>query len=206
MGSTKIGGVTYPESTDQPLVSSHLRQALEEMGRMAVPRFANAAERNAAFTSLGISPTPGMLCYLADVDRYYRYRPTAPAAWVPFGYLISALNASGDTTTSTAYADMSVAGPAVSVETGTTAKVTITSLLYNSGSNVTLMSFAVSGATTIAADDQRSLQHALTSGVRASLVSVVTTLTPGTNVFTAKYRVAAGTGNFFYREISVEPM
>ena len=69
MGSTVIGGVTYPEMLDQPLVPSDLRRVAEEVMRSAMPRFASAAERTAAYATLGITPTRGATCWLDSALR-----------------------------------------------------------------------------------------------------------------------------------------
>lgn len=114
--------------------------------------------------------------------------------------------ATSQTETSTSYDDLSTPGPAVTVTTGTSARVTVTARIKNSGVNLTRMSFAISGATTVAADDTRSLEHEGTNWMRASATYTVTGLTPGSNTFTAKYKVAAGTGTFEDREILVEPI
>ena len=55
--------------------------------------------------------------------------------------------------------------------------------------NQCLMSFAVSGATTVAATDTRSLQLSERSqAIRAGATYLVTGLTAGSNTFTAQYR------------------
>jgi hypothetical protein len=75
------------------------------------------------------------------------------------------------------------------------------------------MSFAVSGASTVAASDIRSLarEHGTSSStgyIQASAVYVVTGLTNGSNTFTAKYRVSGTTGTdaFANRSIIVVPL
>ena len=125
--------------------------------------------------------------------------PSAPAN-------ATATVATSQTTTSTSYTDLATSGPAVTLTTGTKALVIITCASANTDINRTcLMSYAVSGATTIAASDsvasvnQNSGQ---TSTMRYSLASVPT-LTAGSNTFTAKYAVNAGTGTFWDREIFV---
>jgi len=90
MGSTVIGGITYPESTNAPVVPSDLRQMAEQIELNAVPRFASAAERTAAFATLGTSPTTGMVCYRNDAGYHEWYNGTTWIAltgsvgiWVP---------------------------------------------------------------------------------------------------------------------------
>lgn len=101
-------------------------------------------------------------------------------------------------------------GPTVTVVTGTTAKVTVTARMQNaSASFACMMSYAVSGASTIASQEASGVRSE-TSGTsefnRSSVVHIETGLTPGSNTFTAEYMVAGGTGAFANREILVEPL
>jgi len=114
--------------------------------------------------------------------------------------------ATNQTTTSTAYTDLATAGPAVTLTTGTKALVIVGCGIYNSAVNDTWMGFAVSGATTIAAADASALNIGGSNGtisITASRAILLTTLTAGSNIFTAKYRVTAGTGYFLNRSIAV---
>ena len=114
--------------------------------------------------------------------------------------------ATNQTTTSTSYTDLATAGPAVTLTTGTKALVVVSCGLYNSVANSTYMGFAVSGATTIAAADASAIEIGGSNGtvfVAVSRALMLTTLTAGSNVFTAKYRVSGGTGNFYNRAIVV---
>ncbi len=114
-----------------------------------------------------------------------------------------------ETTTSTSYADLATAGPAATVVTGTTALVIVSAQVKNSNAEVSsLMAVDVSSATTITASDSDALQiESVVAGaiIRASSVIFFSTLTAGSNVFTAKYRVGAGTGTFKTRNIIVIP-
>lgn len=117
-----------------------------------------------------------------------------------------------ETTTSTTYTNLATVGPAVTVTTGSKALVFFTADINNNtvGSS-SLMSVAVSGATTQAADDNYSVyaKTATTTGgftMRASSFRMFTGLTPGSNTFTAKYRVNGGTGTFNERYIFVMPL
>ena len=118
--------------------------------------------------------------------------------------------ATEQTTTSTSYTDLATAGPAVTVTTGTKALVIVSANLWNSGATQnTFMGFAVSGATTVAANDNFALQVYSGSGittVTASFAYIITGLTAGSNTFTAKYRVITGTGNYRWRTITVVDM
>jgi hypothetical protein len=119
----------------------------------------------------------------------------------------SATVATLQTTTSTSYTDLSTAGPAVTITTGTKALVLINSTLYksNTGSNG-YVGFAVSGATTIAASDTTAMNwnNQAYSNNRFSVSTRVTGLTAGSNTFTLKYRITGGgTGEYENREIIV---
>jgi hypothetical protein len=111
------------------------------------------------------------------------------------------------------YGDLATVGPAVTVNTGTAARVTITALAQvDTTSAWAFMSFAISGATTLAASDTNSWQWnasvGATNGSTMSMSRVITGLTPGSNVFTAKYRSSnvSYTGTFTNRFITVEPL
>ena len=115
--------------------------------------------------------------------------------------------ATAQTTASTSYTDLATAGPAVTITTGASAFVWVQCHVSNAaGATHTYMGFAVSGATTIAAADARAMYFQspnATNVVRAGICHFLDgTLTPGSNVFTAKYRVEANTGTFFNREIA----
>jgi len=115
----------------------------------------------------------------------------------------------GQQTNSTSYTDLTTSGPAVTVTTGTKALVIITGQIQPLAvDQFALMSYAVSGTTTIAANDKFAiaLRGSGTNGqnvVRASSAFLIKNLTAGSNTFTAKYRVVAGTGEFFNRQITV---
>ena len=116
--------------------------------------------------------------------------------------------ATSQTTTSTSYTDLSTAGPAVTLTTGTKALVIVSAHLTNSGEQRSYMSFAVSGATTLAAADTRSLMRYITAlqELGMSFAVILNGLTAGSNTFTAKYRVGGGTGTFYNRDINVIDM
>jgi hypothetical protein len=115
-----------------------------------------------------------------------------------------------ETTTSTSYADLATAGPAVTVTTGAMCWVLVTATESNntSGQNV-YMSYAVTGASSVSATDDRALlltAAATNQAMRATHVYLETGLTPGSNTFTAKYRVTGGTGSWSNRRIAALPL
>ncbi len=116
------------------------------------------------------------------------------------------------TTTSTSYGDLSGAtiGPAVTVTSGTTALVSFAAYMSASVSDRSvIVSYAVSGATTVAAlDDWALVVDGLPAGnpVRMGVTHISTGLTSGSNTFTLKYRVASAvTGTYANRHLAVLP-
>jgi hypothetical protein len=117
--------------------------------------------------------------------------------------------ATSATTTSTSYGDLSdTAGPTVTVTTGTQALVALYAAMVNSvAANNTLMSFTVSGASSVGAADNFAIGgNTGTVGLRYGNVFLVTGLTAGSNTFTAKYKVNGGTGTCVDRRLTVIPL
>lgn len=112
-----------------------------------------------------------------------------------------------ETTTSTSFTDLATVGPSVTVETGPLAFIIVHGAMENTGAGSSRMGYDVSGATTLAAADNRGIgvYGVAGAGVITSGVSLLT-LTPGTNTFTSKYRVGSGTGTFLSRRIVVFPL
>lgn len=124
----------------------------------------------------------------------------------------SATQISGaDTTSATSYGALSgSSGPVVTVTTGPVALVAVGALTQNStASSNSFASYAISGATTVAANDTISIgasnPTAAATNNNASRVKLETALTPGSNTFTMQYRVASGTGTFSNRHLAVIP-
>lgn len=115
-----------------------------------------------------------------------------------------------ESTGGTGYGNLATPGPAVTVTTGTRAIVMVTSLVQNStASQNSYASYAVSGASSIAATDDRAVlitAAATNQTLRASSVYMETGLTAGSNTFTMQYRVTGGTGSFQNRRITVIPL
>lgn len=114
------------------------------------------------------------------------------------------------TTTSTTYTALTTAGPSVTVTTGTSALVWVGATMNNTTvGNYTLMSYAVTGSSSIAASDDRAFyrgQPDASIDLSAGLLTLITGLTAGSNTFTALYRVTAGTGTWYRRTIAVIPL
>lgn len=112
------------------------------------------------------------------------------------------------TTSSTSYGDLATTGPSATVITGSNALVTIsTQGSTTSTADGANMSFAISGSTVVAANDNQSVSITSTTNTTGSETFPVTGLTPGSNTFTAKYRaVTGGTATFLRRNIVVYPL
>lgn len=114
------------------------------------------------------------------------------------------------TTSSTSYTDLSTSGPAVTLTTGTMVLLVVYSRLSNdTAGQVTVVSVAVSGASTVAADDARAIaatSAATDQAYRIGSPFLLTGLTAGSNTFTLKYRVDGGTGKFRDRHLAVIPI
>jgi hypothetical protein len=120
--------------------------------------------------------------------------------------LETAAISTSQTTTSVTYTDLSTVGPSVTITTGPAAIVWASCFIQNNTSGASShMSFAVSGATAIAASDVDALRFNAAANndfMRAGFTAKVT-LTPGSNTFTMQYRVSGNTGTFANRSITV---
>lgn len=114
-----------------------------------------------------------------------------------------------ETTTSTSYTDLSTVGPTVTVTTSNLALVMWGAQMSNDTADLsTRVSVGVTGASTIAESDVRALSFDPSSAngiFQGSHVVFYDDLTPGSNTFTLKYRVAGGTGTYLRRRLIVLP-
>jgi hypothetical protein len=113
------------------------------------------------------------------------------------------------TTTSTAYTDLATAGPSVTVTSGPGGALAFwCSRALNSTTGYSIVSLAITGAAganaAAAASDDRELSS--NRNRQYSQVVYYDGLTAGSNTFTMKYRVTAGTGTFSRRRLIVFPM
>jgi len=114
--------------------------------------------------------------------------------------------ATQEDTASTTYTDLATSGPAVVV---TLAEARTAIVLMKSGcTNTTTaddmwVSFAVSGATTLAASDSRAIRHNGSGGTQSYSAFETVSLSAGTNTITAKYRTDGGNGRFVERRLAV---
>ena len=170
--------------------------------------FATAAARDAAITS----PQEGQACYLKSTDAVMTY---SGSAWVAVGGAASFTTGTTDvatsqSTTSTSYVDLATV-QAATVTTGTKALVIIKTDVQNGASfNIGgLMSYAVSGASTVAASDTTNTGIRFFAGnanlqLSCGAAFLHTGLTAGSNVFTAKFKCDSGNlVTFLNRRIQV---
>lgn len=118
--------------------------------------------------------------------------------------------ATSETTGSTSYTALTTPGPAITATTRTKALVFFGCYLEDSlADTAVFMSIAVSGATTIAANDEWCVTldgAAAANGNRYGMAKLFDNLTAGSNTFTAQYKVSAGTGTFSNRDLVVVAM
>ena len=201
-------------STGDVLAASTWNQAIRENQKFGMATFTTEAARDASITS----PEEGMRAYLTA--------PTVPAATggttaIPTGITtvyngsvwvcttaVSAYTSNAGTTTSTSYtATLSGSpgtNPSVTLVTGTTALVTVASLLYGTTAGNVYASVAVSGAGTVAAADGYAAYTGTTAGIVSCKTFVLSGLTAGTNTFTINYKAGAYTGNYQDRQLVVQ--
>ncbi len=114
-----------------------------------------------------------------------------------------------ETTTSTSFVDLTTIGPRVTATTGDKALMLMAVQVANNGNGqASIAAWAVSGATSVAPDDDKSINIDQTGtdanqDMRAADVRRLTGLTPGSNVVTIQYRVTGGTGTFRRRHLIV---
>ncbi|MBM3660998.1 MAG: hypothetical protein FJW95_16055 [Actinobacteria bacterium] len=152
------------------------------------------------------SPVEGMTIYQTDTDTVLVYNGSAWTQVTPATATVDA----EETHTAGSYGDLSTSGPAVTLTTGTKAIVLVSCQAKHSVLGTSLrMSWAVSGATTIAAQDTwGTVVNAPVAGYYTQLGRQyqISGLTAGSNTFTAKYMGGAATGSFLRRTITVWPI
>ena len=177
--------------------------------RTGIPVFADSTARDAAFGGTGEKTlAEGQFAYLEDTNATQYYDGSNWQAVATTNITNdTATVATQQTTTSTSYTDLATSGPAVTVTTGTKVLVIISAgeIRNQNSSGECDMSFAVSGATTVAAADATSvgITSAASNETFRPTGAFIITVTAGSNTFTAKYRVGGGTGVFANRRISV---
>jgi hypothetical protein len=167
--------------------------------------YASFAALTAALTG-ATSPVAGVHAYLNDEKVIVVYNGTN---WIQITPEADAVQTGNQSFTTTNYTSgqPATAGPAISIRTGTSALITVSSNFMLNGTTAGFHSFAVSGATTLAASDNYAMRVD-NSGTTTnetygfSKTIFITGLTAGLNTFTSVYRVTGGTGGVSYRYIS----
>lgn len=167
----------------------------------------NAADLNTHLRDNLNETMPGKAVYAGSM---FVVNSTGPIALAERQLATASLGQS-ESTASTSYVDLATVGPTVTETTGTRAMVSISTRMYNNTNNaLCAMSYAVSGATTLAAADSSMVAI---DGVQTAnrwhvgVCDFLSSLTAGDNTFTAKYRAGgAGTAYFGYRRIVLWPL
>lgn len=148
-------------------------------------------------------------CPTAKVSSAGQYAVATAANTMAARAALGATVATSETTTSTTYVDLTTVGPAVTITTGTSAVVFLKCAIDNNTANTgTFMGFSVSGASSVAAADANAIDAVNAAAARSRFGGAffLTGLTAGSNIFTAKYKVAgASTGTFTQRDLFVIP-
>lgn len=179
-------------SAGQTLLDTQMTQI-----NTGIPVFATTTTRDAAFGTGKKTLAQGQFAFIEATNTTQYYDGSTWQNVAPTPQTIKAdYIATSQSTTSTSYTDLATVGPTVTITTGTTAYVTIQTLGSNTVANRQYMSFAVSGASTIAAGTYEIGPVVVPTGggVDAPLVLsfVVTGLTAGSNTFTCKYKSLDG--------------
>lgn len=110
--------------------------------------------------------------------------------------------AASENRTTTTYGDLATVGPTVTVNVGESGCVLVAlATALGNGGGYAQMSFAASGANTVAASDTRAIAVTGTTQ-RIGSTFLLTGLLPGITTITAKYNATAGTANFFDRRVA----
>lgn len=118
--------------------------------------------------------------------------------------------AAEEATTSTTPTTLTTAGPALTVNVGSSGRVRLVlgGYIRGSGSVIAKMGVALTGATSGGADSpERTLQQVHNVNTEGSIETIISGLAAGSTTFTAQYWVGtAGTGYFARRRLIVEPI
>lgn len=120
------------------------------------------------------------------------------------------IDTSESTTTTASFTNLATVGPTVISTTGSGALVSISSQIQNTTvQSYGGMGYDVSGATTVAAADDRALFFMSSTANALACASnlMLQSVTAGSNTFTARYRAGtAGTATFQRRRVMIFPL
>jgi len=175
-----------------------------------VPVFATTVTRDAAFGGAGEKVlAEGQLCYLSSTNVVQYYDGAAWATVGPTASAVSAVDVSRVNTLQNANSGTFVGlttAQVITMTTGTKALVILSGLFSAANTDVAYVSFAVSGATTIAASTTNSAynQSTISGGYNFVYSNVVpVTLTAGSNTFTMQVNTGAKAMSFSDRSMTV---
>lgn len=115
-----------------------------------------------------------------------------------FGNTVS----TSQTTTSTSFVDLATVGPSLTITTGGRGLIIWGCQIVNSGAGSSYMSFTGANVT---ASITLAVQMSGTNPVQMVYSLFLNGMTPGSNTFTAKYAVSAGTGTWQDRRMQMLP-
>jgi hypothetical protein len=219
-GTYTIGGTpTFPSSVTQNTATQTLTNKTLTSPTINSPSITNAtitADTLSGYTTsnsgsiYGMSVTGGVLASaaLAGAVNTAALQSASVTPSKLSSASAQAFVATDESTTSTTYTDLATTTDTVTVTIGANglALVLLYSGVYNSGTNDTIISFAVSGANTQAASDTYCIRQATAAAMGWGAPFLLTGLTAGSTTFKMKYRVSAGTGHGFNRRIAVVPL
>ena len=195
------------------LTAAQLNTNVRDNSLAGGPIYATEALRDAAITS----PFEGQRAYItgstvAAATGLVTLVPTGiqtiynGTAWVCVTPVAADTVTTGTTTSASFTPTLTSGGtnPSVTLSTGTTALVQISGAVQGSAAAVYNLAFAVSGASTIAASQAKSIGLVQTTAIIMGRSVTISGLTAGTNTFTLQYRGDSGTGSFSYRELIVQ--
>lgn len=150
----------------------------------------------------------GQLVFVTTGNVMYRYNGSSWVIHNLFSFSSNNTVSTPENSTSTSYAALATAGPAVTLTSvGTQALVMMRCIAFGTDLNFrgVAASFAISGATTTAAADSNgAVATANNAGFGFSLMSCqLITITPGTNTYTMQYKTSSLTSTFQARRIFV---
>ena len=150
------------------------------------------------------SPWTGQTVYETDTNTNLQYNGSAWVCITPKGASVL----TDQSTSSASFADLATAGPSVTINTGSSALVTVSATTYRATGtgNTGMLGVNVSGDTTMAANSNYGSRVSYTTAAHSHVLGssfVLTGLTPGSNTFKLQYNVDGGTVNFLNRYITV---
>lgn len=200
MATTTQNALPTPELSEAANVPLDMQELATQLDSRLVPRFASAAARDAAITS----PVEGQLAHVSGVHGMTMY---VSGAWRSLsGGIQESIFGGAVSTTSGGYT--TIGGPSVSLSvlSGQQLKITHGAWIRtnNTGARAR-MSWAISGAITLAASDAWAIQTNETNGATSERTKLYTATASGSITITGQYRSGGATCYVEQRYLVVEP-